>query len=126
MSTLRPPISWIARAMSRYVKVSKPLPAPAAKWMFANGMTDEQKRQVVAELVPESAVVTMEPVNRSNMPDLPTTWILTLRDNSLKPASQREFIANLGNVDEVIEVDTCHNIMTSEPDRLAELLLSRR
>jgi len=126
MSTLRPPVSWIAAAMSRFVKVSKPLPAPAAKWMFANGMTDAQKRQVVAELVPESAVVTREPVDRSNMPDLPTTWVLTLRDNSLKPRVQREFISNLGTVDEVVEVDTCHNIMVSEPGRLAELLLARR
>ncbi len=125
MSTLKPPVSWIAGAMSRFVKVSKPLPGPAAKWMFANGMTDEQKRQVVAELVPESAVITKEMVDRSNMPDLPTTWILTMQDNSLKPALQREFIANLGNVDEVVEVDTCHNIMMSEPAHLAELLLSR-
>jgi pimeloyl-ACP methyl ester carboxylesterase len=125
MSTLGPPVSWIAGAMSRFVKVSKPLPAPAAKWMFANGMTKEQKRLVVAELVPDSAVVTQEPVDRSRMVDLPTTWVLTLQDNSLKPRLQREFIINLGNVDEVVEVDTCHNIMMSEPDRLAELLLAR-
>jgi pimeloyl-ACP methyl ester carboxylesterase len=124
-STLKPPVSWIAGAMSRFVKVSKPLPTPAAKWMFANGMTDDQKRQVVAGLVPESAVVTKEPVDRSGMPDVPTTWVLTLRDNSLKPPLQREFVANLGNVDEVIEVDTCHNIMMSEPVRLAELLFAR-
>jgi hypothetical protein len=60
------------------------------------------------------------------MPDLPTTWVLPLRDNSLKPTQQRSFIANLGNVDEVIEIDTCHNVMMSEPDRLAALLLQRR
>ena len=126
LAGLQPPVSWIARAMSKFVKVSKPLPGPIATWMFANGMTDDQKRQVVAGLVPESGVVTKEPVDRSNMPDLPTTWILTLQDNSLKPLLQREFIANLGNVDEVIEVDTCHSIMMSEPDVLAELLLARR
>lgn len=126
MSTLKPPVSWIAGAMSRFVKVSKPLPAPAARWMFANGLSDEQKRQVVAGLVPESGVITKEPVDRSSMPDLPTTWVVTLRDHSLKPGLQREFVSNLGNVDEVVEVDTCHNVMMSEPDLLAELLLSRR
>ena len=126
MSTLKPPVSWITKVLSRFVKVSKPLPGPAAKWMFANGMTKEQQRQVVAGLVAESAAVTTEPVDRSAMPDLPTTWIVTLRDNSLKPKLQREFIANLGNVDEVIELDTCHNAMMSEPDRLANLLLARR
>jgi pimeloyl-ACP methyl ester carboxylesterase len=125
MSTLKPPVSWIAGGMSRFVKVSKPLPAPAAKWMFANGMTKEQQAEVVAGLVPESGVVTKQPVDRSAMPDLPTTWVLTMRDHSLRPPLQREFIANLGNVDEVVEIDTCHNVMLSEPDELARLLLSR-
>jgi pimeloyl-ACP methyl ester carboxylesterase len=125
-STLKPPVSWITTALSRFVKVSKPLPAAAAKWMFANGMTDEQKKAVVAGLVADSAVITSEPVDRSAMPDLPTTWVITKRDNSLKPPLQREFIANLGNVDEVIEIDTCHNIMMSEPAVLAALLLERR
>jgi pimeloyl-ACP methyl ester carboxylesterase len=125
MSTLKPPVSWIAGAMSKFVKVSKPLPGPIAAWMFANGMTKEQKRAVVAGLVSESGVVTKEPVDRSAMPDVPTTWIVTLRDNSLKPGLQRQFIANLGNVDEVVEIDTCHNAMASEPDRLAALLLAR-
>jgi pimeloyl-ACP methyl ester carboxylesterase len=115
-------VSWIVRAMSRFVKVSKPLPGPVAKWMFANGMTPDQKRQVVAGLVADSGVIIQEPVDRSNMPDLPTTWIVTLRDHSLKPAMQREFINNLGNVDEVIEIDTCHNVMISEPDELARIL----
>jgi pimeloyl-ACP methyl ester carboxylesterase len=125
MSTLQPPVSWIAGAMSRFVKVSQPLPGPAAAWMFANGMTKEQKRAVVAGLVPESAVVTREPVDRSGMPSRPTTWVLTARDHSLKPAAQRQFIANLGHVDDVVEIDTCHNVMMSEPTKLAELLLAR-
>jgi pimeloyl-ACP methyl ester carboxylesterase len=125
LSTLKPPVSWFATAMSKWVKVSKPLPAPIAKWMFANGMTKQQQAEVVAELCRESAVVTHEPVDRSAMPDLPTTWIVTLRDNSLKPKLQHEFIANLGNVDEVLEIDTCHNAMKSEPDQLAAMLLAR-
>ena len=125
MSTLKPPVSWIAGAMSRFAKVSKPLPAPVAKWMFANGTTKDQQSVVVAGLVPESGVVTKQPVDRSAMPDLPTTWVLTVRDHSLRPPLQREFIANLGNVDEVVEIDTCHNVMLSEPDELARVLLSR-
>jgi hypothetical protein len=48
-----------------------------------------------------------------------------MRDHSLRPPLQREFIANLGNVDEVVEIDTCHNVMLSEPDELARVLLSR-
>jgi len=125
MSTLKPPVSWIARAASRFAKVSKPLPGPIATWMFANGMPKEQKRAVVAGLVPESAAVTKEAVDRSRMPDLPTTWIITLRDRSLRPGRQRAFIANLGNVDEVLEIDTCHDAMISEPEQLAQMLLAR-
>ena len=125
VSTLRPPVSWIAGAMSRFAKVSKPLPGPIAAWMFANGMTKEQRREVVAGLVAESATVTRQAVDRSAMPDLPTTWVLTERDHSLRPAQQREFAASLGNVDEIVEVDTCHNVMVSEPDWLAQLLLAR-
>jgi len=126
MSTLKPPVSWIAGAMGRWVKVSKPLPGPVAAWMFANGMTKEQKKAVVAGLVGESAVVTKEPVDRSTMPELPTTWMLTTRDHSLRPPLQRAFIANLGHVDEVVELDSCHNVMMSDPDHLAALLLARR
>ncbi len=101
------------------------LPGPIATWMFANGMPKEQKRAVVAGLVPESAAVTKEAVDRSRMPDLPTTWIITLRDRSLRPGRQRAFIANLGNVDEVLEIDTCHDAMISEPEQLAQMLLAR-
>jgi hypothetical protein len=93
--------------------------------MFANGMTRMQKAAVVAGLVPDSASITREPVDRSEMPDLPTTWILTLRDHSLRPKLQRRCIDNLGAVDEVIEIDTCHNAMLSEPDQLARLIIDR-
>ena len=85
-----------------------------------------QRCAVVAGLVPESSVVTREPVDLSGMPVAPTTLVLPLRDNSLKPALQCQFIDNLGIVDEVVEIDTCHNVMMSEPARLAELLLARR
>lgn len=125
MSTLKPPVSWLAIAMLRFTKVTKPLPGPLAAWMFANGATKEQQRAVVAGLVPESAGLAKQPVDRSTLPDLPTTWILTLRDNSVTPGVQRESITNLGNVDEVIEIDTCHNVMMSNPDKLADILLAR-
>jgi pimeloyl-ACP methyl ester carboxylesterase len=125
MSTLKPPVSWFAEILGRFQKVSKPMPGPIAKWMFANGMTESQKAQVVAGLVSESAAITREAVDRSAMPDIDTTWIITKQDNSLKPALQREFIANLGNVDEAVEIDTCHNAMMSEPVQLATMLLAR-
>ena len=101
-------------------------PMPAANGMIALQALTRAPADGYTLCVTHSAVVTNEPVDRTGMPDLPTTWIVTLRDNSLKPKLQREFIANLGNVDEVIELDTCHNAMMSEPDHLAALLLARR
>lgn len=125
LSSLAWPVSWFATALSKFVKVSKPMPAPMAKWMFANGMSKDLQAQVVAGLVAESAVIVKEPVDRRAMPKVPTTWIVTLRDRSVRPKLQRRFLQNLGNVDEVVEMDTCHNAMMSEPDQLAALLLAR-
>ena len=39
--------------------------------------------------------------------------------------AQRKSIAALGGVQTVIPVDTCHNLMVSEPTRLAEILVER-
>jgi pimeloyl-ACP methyl ester carboxylesterase len=125
VDTLRPPVSWITGVLSKRNPVSKPLPPFVAKWMFANGMSKELRQLTVEGLVSESSGITREPVDRRGMPKVPTTWLLTKRDNSLRPARQREFAANLGSVDEIIEIDTCHNAMMSEPELLADLLLER-
>lgn len=125
VSTLRPPVSWLVRVTGSRMTVSRPLPGPVARWMFANGMSRACQREVIAGLVAESATVTRQPVDRASMPRVPTTWVLPLKDHSLPPARQRGFIANLGCVDQVIEIDACHNVMMSDPDALAEILLTR-
>jgi hypothetical protein len=38
---------------------------------------------------------------------------------------QREYIEALGGVQTLIEVDTCHMVMVSEPERLASILVER-
>ena len=57
--------------------------------------------------------------------DVPITWILTLRDRALSVASQRRSIAALGGVQTMIPMDTCHDLMVSEPELLAGQLLER-
>jgi pimeloyl-ACP methyl ester carboxylesterase len=57
--------------------------------------------------------------------DIPRTWILTLRDRALAPKLQRKNIAALGGVQTLIKLDTCHCLMVSEPERLAEILVER-
>jgi hypothetical protein len=68
----------------------------------------------------------IEKVDRSGMPDdVPRTWILTRRDRSVSMKIQRECIAALGGVQTLIEIDTCHMLMVSEPERLAGILIER-
>jgi hypothetical protein len=57
--------------------------------------------------------------------EIPRTWILTLRDRALAPKLQRKYIDSLGDVQTVIEMDTCHMLMVSEPRRLAQILVDR-
>ena len=74
----------------------------------------------------ESIKVATEPVTRSGLPeDLPMDWILTKRDRALRPRLQRQFISSLGGVDNVFELDTCHDAMISEPTELAKIILGR-
>jgi len=68
----------------------------------------------------------IEKVDRSGMPDdVPRTWILTRRDRAVPMKIQHECIAALGGVQTLIEVDTCHMLMVSEPERLANILVER-
>jgi hypothetical protein len=51
--------------------------------------------------------------------------ILTLRDHALFRRTQLRSIAALGGVQTLIPVDTCHDLMISEPRLLAEILIDR-
>jgi len=65
-------------------------------------------------------------VSRRDMPDeVPRTWLLTLRDRALSVKSQRRSIAALGGVQTMIPMDTCHDMMVSQPKQLAEILVER-
>ena len=67
-----------------------------------------------------------EKVSRGDMPeDIPRTWILTRRDRGLSIKSQRRSIEAIGGVQTLIPMDTCHCLMVSEPERLAEILVER-
>jgi pimeloyl-ACP methyl ester carboxylesterase len=57
--------------------------------------------------------------------DVPRTWIVTLRDRALTPKVQRNYIDALGGVQTLIEMDTCHCMMISEPEKLAQILVER-
>ncbi|MBV8785825.1 MAG: alpha/beta hydrolase [Mycobacterium sp.] len=75
---------------------------------------------------PESPSIVLESVDRSAMPhEVPRTWILTTRDRALSVKLQRASIQAIGGVQQVISVETCHNLMISEPEKMAQILVER-
>lgn len=97
-----------------------------ARFVLCNGMTPAQRSFTLARSYRESPSVMIEKVDRSGMPDdVPRTWILTKCDRAVSIKTQHECIAALGGVQTIIEIDTCHMLMVSEPERLAKTLVER-
>jgi pimeloyl-ACP methyl ester carboxylesterase len=125
VDTLPGLVGWYARRKADTGR-SGTLPTALAEFAFCNGMTRQQRRFSRDRFYAESPSIIFENVDRSGLPhDVPRTWILTLRDRALSQRSQRTSIAALGGVQTVIPIDTCHNLMVSEPRRLAEILVDR-
>jgi pimeloyl-ACP methyl ester carboxylesterase len=102
------------------------LPKAWAKYVFCNELSGAQTEFVLTRSCPESPSISLDRVDRVDMPeDIPRTWILTLRDRALNVKSQRRSIDALGGVQTLIEMDTSHMLMVSEPERLAQILVER-
>jgi pimeloyl-ACP methyl ester carboxylesterase len=120
---------WLIGTVARRV-AKKNVPTPTSKWyariVFLNRVPSHRRRFMAGKLYAESLRILTEKVSRRRMPeDIPRTWILTRRDRALTPKMQREYIEALGGVQTLIELDTCHMLMVSEPERLAEILVER-
>ncbi len=125
VDTLTGPLAPTARRNARKGGLSE-TPAWGARFTYFNGVPRARRRFMVGKLYPESARVLAEKVSRSDMPDeIPRTWILTLRDRALSAKSQCRSIDAIGGVQTLIPMDTCHCLMVSEPERLAEILVER-
>jgi hypothetical protein len=89
-------------------------------------MSRDQRAFALARIYAESSRVIAEAVDRRDLPDqVARTWIMTSRDRALSVRQQRGCIEALGGVDTLICLDTCHDLMVSEPRRLAEILIER-
>jgi pimeloyl-ACP methyl ester carboxylesterase len=122
-------LSWFARRTAkRNVQKGRSggLPTALARFVLCNGMTPAQRRFTLARSCQESPSIMIEKVDRSGMPDdVPRTWILTRRDRAVSMKIQHECIDALGGVQTLIEIDTCHMLMVSEPEKLANILVER-
>jgi pimeloyl-ACP methyl ester carboxylesterase len=126
VGTLVGPLAWYVRRAVRQRKPPATTPNVLSALIFCNGMTRAQRRYTLSRIHPEATTLITVPVDRSDLPDdVPRTWILTLRDHALFRHTQLRSIAALGGVQTLIPVDTCHDLMISEPRLLAEILIER-
>jgi len=102
------------------------VPPAVARFMFFNGVSGARRRSMTGRLYPESSQIPVEKASHRQMPgDVPRTWILTSRDRTHPVKEQRASIEAIGGVQKLIEIDTCHGLMVSEPERLARILVER-
>jgi pimeloyl-ACP methyl ester carboxylesterase len=122
-------LPWLlARIARRFAKRGVPSETPKwlARFAYLNAVPSHRRRFMTGKLYAESLRILTENVSWRGMPDdIPRTWIMTLRDRALAPKLQRRNIEALGGVQTLIEIDTCHCLMVSEPERLAEILVER-
>jgi pimeloyl-ACP methyl ester carboxylesterase len=125
VEVLRGPLAPLARLGIRIGR-SFAMPTAAARFAFCNGMSRDQRTFTLARIYTESTRVIAEAVDRRDLPDeVPRTWIMTSRDRALSVWQQRGCITAVGGVDTLIWIDTCHDLMVSEPKWLAEILIER-
>jgi pimeloyl-ACP methyl ester carboxylesterase len=126
VDTLIGPLAWYVRRAVRLRRPPSVTPNLLSALIFCNGMTRAQRRYTMSRIHPEATTLIAEPVDRSDLPnDVPRTWILTLRDHALFRRTQLRSIEALGGVQTLIPVDTCHDLMITEPRLLAEILVER-
>ena len=126
VDTLAGPLAWYVRRAVRLRRPPATTPDAMTALLFCNGMSRSQRRFALSRIHPEAVTLIAEAVDRSDMPDdVPRTWILTLRDHALFRRTQLRSIDALGGVQTLIPVDTCHDLMISEPRLLAEILIER-
>lgn len=123
--TLSGPLGWLARRSARKARTLS-IPTALARYAFCNGMTREQREFAIARLYPDTVSLAVEPVDRRDLPTtVSRTWVLTTRDRALSTACQQRSIDALGGVNTIVEVESCHDVMISDPNRIAQILLDR-
>jgi pimeloyl-ACP methyl ester carboxylesterase len=119
------PIAVIARRSAKK-GAPKELGKGIANFVFFNGVPRARRKFLAGRLYQDSSRIPAERVSRHDMPnEVPRTWILTLRDRAHPEKEQLESIEAIGGVQTLIPLDTCHGLMVSEPERLAQILVDR-
>jgi pimeloyl-ACP methyl ester carboxylesterase len=128
-ATLVDTLPWLlSRIARRFARrgVPRETPSSLARLAYLNGVPSHRRQFMSGKLYPESLRILTENVTRRGMPDdIPRTWIMTLQDRAIGPKLQRRTIEAIGGVQTLIEIDSCHMVMVSEPEQLADILVGR-
>ncbi len=102
--------------------VSPALTREMAVGLYGNDLDAEQTEWMLAHGLPEAGRVYEEPCDLSGLANpIPRTWIRLTRDQAGTTSMQDGFIANIGGA-EVIDLDSGHMAMISQPEALAAVL----
>ena len=98
-------------------------PEPFRTAYGGDPLTDDQLAFVVdpARCVPDTVHHYFQPVRWSVAGAVPVTYVHTLRDRPVRPEAQRDFLARLPWAT-VVELDTGHLPMVTDPERLAAVI----
>ncbi len=101
------------------------VPPDAAKDMFYADCSDEDVERAVAGLCRQAAAPLATPVSTSaaRFGSIPRVYISCLQDRAITPACQQQMYEASPCV-QVLTLDTSHSPFFSEPEKLAQLLLS--
>src|SRR5882757_4788257 len=88
-------------------------------------MTRAQREFTMGRFYPESPSIALENVDRTARQCAADVDPHHPRSHAVGQSQSRS-IAAIGGVQTVIPIDTCHDLMISEPNRLAEILVDRR
>jgi pimeloyl-ACP methyl ester carboxylesterase len=92
--------------------------------MFCNDMNPEQAAAFLAKLGSDGwppQALSFTGCRYDHLVQVPATYVLCLRDQSL-PAAWQEVFAARFNVAEIVRVDAGHQVMNTRPEALAEIL----
>jgi pimeloyl-ACP methyl ester carboxylesterase len=122
-------ILWPAALVARrnaWKGAPNKVPSGLPRFVFFNGVPRARRRFMAGRLYPDASRIPVEKVSRGGMlTEVPRTWILTTRDRTHSVKEQRASIEAIGGVQTLIPIDTCHDLMISEPTRLAAILVER-
>ena len=98
------------------------IPEEQARYIFCNDMNDAQAQFVVDRIDPESPrLLTSGSDLRGLRHPIPHTYIRLAQDQALPLSAQNISIESIGDA-EVVDLDTGHNVMISNPKLLADIL----